>query len=133
MTKEIEMKKKFEAIEDLKLQSNLLLLQQQIFEWSKQKPENETLNKLRDAIIEITFITTKFGLERLSFADTVDDYRSQKIRAIERARKAEKKQMNSFKRFKNLKQKMNWVSNNTLGIKIIYIYKNNFLDDYFTK
>ena len=133
MTKEIEMKKKFEAIEDLKLQSNLLLLQQQIFEWSKQKPENETLNKLRDAIIEITFITNKFGLERLSFADTVDDYRSQKIRAIERARKAEKKQMNSFKRFKNLKQKMNWVSNNTLGIKIIYIYKNNFLDDYFTK
>ena len=41
--------------------------------------------------------------------------------------------MNFSKRFKNLKQKMNWVSNNTLGIKIIYIYKNNFLDDYFTK
>ena len=105
------MKKKFEAIEDLKLQSNLLLLQQQILKWSKQKPENETLNKLRDAIIEITFITTKFGLERLSFADTVDDYRSQKLRAIERARKADKKIDSLLKEIKKLKTK------NELGIK----------------
>ena len=111
MTKEIEMKKKFEAIDDLKLQSNLLLLQQQIFEWSKQKPRNETLNKLRDAIIEITFITTKFGLERLSFADTVDDYRSQKLRAIERAQKAEKKIDELLQEIQKLKTK------NELGIK----------------
>ena len=106
-----EMKKKFEAIEDLKLQSNLLLLQQQILEWSKQKPENETLNKLRDAIIEITFITTKFGLERLSFADTVDDYRSQKLRAIERAQKAEKRIDELLQEIQKLKTK------NELGIK----------------
>ena len=91
MEKEINMRKKFDAIEDLRLQSNLLYLQEQVIEWSEQKPDNEKLNKVRDAIIQVTFITNKFGLERQSFADTVDDYRSQKIRAIERARKAEKR------------------------------------------
>ena len=111
MTKETEMRKKFEAIEDLKLQSNLLFLQEQILEWSKQKPENETLNKFRDAIIEITFITNKFGLERLSFADTVDDYRSQKLRAIERAQKAEKRINELLQEIQKLKTK------NELGIK----------------
>ena len=89
MEKENNMRKKFDAIEDLRLQSNLLFLQEQVIEWSEQKPKSEKLNRVRDAIIQITLITNKFGLERQSFADTVDDYRSQKLRALERARKAQ--------------------------------------------
>tara|TARA_X000001382_G_C3166627_1_gene178097 strand:- start:501 stop:836 length:336 start_codon:yes stop_codon:yes gene_type:complete len=111
MEKTINMIKKFEAIEDLKLQSNLLFLQQQVIEWCKKKPDNENLNKVRDSIIQITFITNKFGLERQSFADTVDDYRSQKLRAIERARKADKKIDSLLKEIKKLKTK------NELGVK----------------
>ena len=105
MTKETEMRKKFEAIEDLRLQSNLLFLQEQVIEWSEQKPESKKLNKVRDAIIQITFITNKFGLERQSFADTVDDYRSQKLKALERARKAEERVDELLKEIQKLKTK----------------------------
>ncbi len=105
MEKEINMRKKFDALEDLRLQSNLLFLQEQVIEWSEQKPESKKLNKVRDAIIQITFITNKFGLERQSFADTVDDYRSQKLRALERARKAEERVDELLKEIQKLKTK----------------------------
>jgi hypothetical protein len=46
------MYKKFEALDDLNLNSNLLIVQENIIKWSKAKPDNKELQSVRDAVLK---------------------------------------------------------------------------------
>ena len=89
MTPREEMFKKFEVMEDLELTSNLLIIQQNVFDWCKAKPDNKKLNEVCDAVVKISFTCNKLQLEKNNYHIAMKEYRHDSIRAIERARKAE--------------------------------------------
>lgn len=89
MTPREEMFRKFEVMEDLELTSNLLMIQQNVFDWCKAKPENKKLNEVRDAIVKISLISNKMQLDKGNYHLAMEQYRSEARRAVERARKAE--------------------------------------------
>jgi hypothetical protein len=91
MTSRESMYKKFEAMEDLELTSNLLTIQANVLEWCKAKPDNSKLNNVRDAIVRVSLIANKMQLEKGNYHLALEQYRHDAIRAVERARSAEEK------------------------------------------
>lgn len=91
MTPKEAMLAKFDNLDDLKLTSSLLLIQRQVKEWCDAKPNNEKLQVLRDAIIDATLITNKLQLDRRSYHIALDQYRTESLRMVRRARDAEDK------------------------------------------
>lgn len=85
------MQKKFDNLDDLKLTNSLLIMQENVSNWCKAKPENEQLKEVREALLNVTFITNKLQLDRGNYHLAIDQYRSQSIRSIERARKADER------------------------------------------
>ena len=80
---------KFDALEDLDLNTHLLILQEVTAKWYKAKPENKDLQLLKDAVLKVSLIANKMMYEKSLYYLAVSEYRSDKLRAIERARKAE--------------------------------------------
>lgn len=91
MTKKYNYQTKLDNLEDLRLNSALLLLQETIFDWSKKKPDNEKLSKVKDSLIEVSLLSTKLIVEKGTFHLALEDYRSTSLRAVRRARESEKK------------------------------------------
>tara|TARA_R110000803_G_scaffold79670_1_gene145382 strand:+ start:43 stop:375 length:333 start_codon:yes stop_codon:yes gene_type:complete len=91
MTPRETMFKKFEVMEDLELTSNLLTIQENVWEWCKAKPDNKKLNQVRDAIVRISLISNKMQLDKGNYHLALEQYRHDSLRAIERARAAEGK------------------------------------------
>jgi len=89
MTPREEMFRKFEVMEDLELTSNLLMLQTNVLEWCKARPDNQKLNEVRNAIVKISLISNKMQLDKGNYHLAMEQYRSEARRAVERARKAE--------------------------------------------
>lgn len=85
------MQKKFDNLDDLKLTNSLLIMQENVSNWCKAKPENKQLKEVREALLNVTFITNKLQLDRGNYHLAIDQYRSQSIRSIERARKADER------------------------------------------
>lgn len=85
------MQKKFDNLDDLKLTNSLLIMQENVSNWCKAKPQNEQLKEVREALLNVTFITNKLQLDRGNYHLAIDQYRSQSIRSIERARKADER------------------------------------------
>jgi len=90
MTVKEQMYKKFENIDDLNLTTNLLIIQELTKKWIG-KSNNEELQKLRSAIIQVSLLTNKLQLDRENYHITINEYRSEKLRMVERARRAEEK------------------------------------------
>ena len=90
MIDKADMYAKFENLDDLNLSTNLLIIQELASKWSKQS-DNEDINKLRDAIIQVSLLTNKLQLDRGNYHLTISQYRSESLRLVERARKAEDK------------------------------------------
>ena len=80
---------KFDALEDLDLNTHLLILKEVTAKWYKAKPENKDLKLLKDAVLKVSLIANKMMYEKSLYYLAVSEYRSDKLRAIERARKAE--------------------------------------------
>lgn len=91
MTPRETMFKKFEVMEDLELTSNLLTIQENVWEWCKVKPDNKKLNQVRDAIVRVSLISNKMQLDKGNYHLALEQYRHDSLRAIERARVAEGK------------------------------------------
>jgi hypothetical protein len=91
MTPKEAMLAKFDNLDDIKLTTSLLLLQRQVKEWCDAKPENEKLQEVRDAIVDVTLITNKLQLDRRSYHIALDQYRTESLRMVRRARDAEEK------------------------------------------
>tara|TARA_R110000787_G_scaffold172799_4_gene285396 strand:+ start:100 stop:432 length:333 start_codon:yes stop_codon:yes gene_type:complete len=85
------MYKKLEVMEDIQLTSNLLILQANVLEWCKAKPDNKKLNEVCGAVVNISFSCNKLQLEKTNYHIAMQEYRHDSIRAIDRARKAEDK------------------------------------------
>lgn len=80
---------KFDALENVDLCNNLFTMQVIISEWSKLKKDNKELNQLKEALIKVTLISNKLIYEKELFYKAVSEYREDKIRAVERARRSE--------------------------------------------
>jgi hypothetical protein len=91
MTPKEAMLAKFDNLDNLKLTTSLLLLQRQVKEWCDAKPNNEKLQEVRDAIVDVTLITNKLQLDRGNYHIAMDQYRSESLRMVERARAADAK------------------------------------------
>ena len=91
MTEKYNYQKKLENLEDLQLTSNLLILQEQIAKWCDKNPKNENLLAVREALLNVTFIVNKYQVERGTYHLALEDYRSRELRAITRAREADKR------------------------------------------
>jgi|TARA_B110000483_G_scaffold237236_1_gene311677 hypothetical protein len=88
--KKYMMREKFDVLEDVDLNTALLTMQEIVLKWYKAKPENPDLVSLKDAAIVLTRICNKLSYEKKLYHLTISEYRSDKLRAIERARSAEK-------------------------------------------
>lgn len=80
---------KFDALENVDLCENLLTMQTIISKWCKLKKNNEELNQLKDAVLKVSLISNKLIYEKELFYRAVSEYREDKIRAVERARRSE--------------------------------------------
>ena len=87
--RKVEQYKKFDALESVDLNTNLLLLQKIVTKWYKAKPNNKDLQLLKDAVIRVTIIVNKMLYEKELYSLSMSEYRQDKIRAIERARRIE--------------------------------------------
>ena len=90
------MTKKFEAMQDFGVNSNLLLLQEITQKWYKARPDNKDLISLREAVFNLSIIVNKMNYERQLYHRTIAQYRSDKNRAITRARKAEQQLLKQY-------------------------------------
>ena len=88
--KKYMMREKFDVLEDVDLNTALLTMQEIVLKWYKAKPENPDLVSLKDAAMVLTRICNKLSYEKNLYHLTISEYRSDKLRAIERARSAEK-------------------------------------------
>ncbi len=87
--RKIHQYKKFNALEELDLNSNLLLMQKIISKWYNAKPDNQDLSLLKDAIVKVSVIINKMMYEKNLYHLSISEYRQDKLRAIERARRVE--------------------------------------------
>ena len=85
------MNKKLNNIKEAEYYTNFNLVGKHIIKSRKLKPENKALNEMYFALQEVGFyVHTLISNERL-YNDSLSEYRSDKIRAVERARVAEDK------------------------------------------
>ena len=85
------MNKKINNIKEAEYYTNFNLVGENIIKSRKLKPENKALNKMYFSWQEVGFyVHNLIGSERL-YNDSLSEYRTDKIRAVERARVAEDK------------------------------------------
>ena len=81
---------KIDTLQDIKYINNFNLVSEVLLKWSKLK-SNKELDKIISAMSEIAFYNIKLKEERDNMLDIVSEYRADKLRAVQRARKAEEK------------------------------------------
>ena len=74
---------KFDVLENVDLSTNLLITQEIVSKWHKE------LNLLKDAVIKVSLIANKLIYEKELYHLAISEYREDKIRAINRARRSE--------------------------------------------
>tara|TARA_R110000796_G_scaffold6038_2_gene21995 strand:- start:6 stop:320 length:315 start_codon:yes stop_codon:yes gene_type:complete len=85
------MNKKINNIKEAEYYTNFNLVGENIIKSRKLKPENKALNEMYFSWQEVGFyVHNLIGSERL-YNDSLSEYRTDKIRAVERARAAEDK------------------------------------------
>ena len=84
---------KMENLQDIEYISNFNLVGSILLKWSKIRKTQE-LETIMGCMNEMAFYNLKLKRERDDLLKVVSQYRSDKIRAVERARKAEEKLYN---------------------------------------
>lgn len=82
---------KIQNLKDLEYYSSYLSCGELISKWLKAKPDNEELKLLSKGFIEVCFYVNTLQQELRLHKEAISDYRSDKLRAVERARRSEKK------------------------------------------
>jgi|TARA_E500000318_G_C3546376_1_gene206884 hypothetical protein len=82
--------KKIDAVFNAELDSDLALCLAHVDSWLKAKPDSKPIAEFRDTFINIYSKIHMLRMERDLAHRAISDYRSDKLRAVERARKAEK-------------------------------------------
>tara|TARA_R110002126_G_scaffold195028_1_gene342975 strand:- start:548 stop:862 length:315 start_codon:yes stop_codon:yes gene_type:complete len=83
------MNKKINNIKEAEYYTNFNLVGEHIIKSRKLKPENKALNDMYFAWQEVGFYVHNLISNERLYNDSLSEYRTDKIRAVERARKAE--------------------------------------------
>jgi hypothetical protein len=83
--------KKLDNLKDLQYLVNSELVNNQLSKWRKTQPDNDNLKKFTEAMLNIELYVNELQNDRHLLMLSIDEYRSDKIRAVERSRKAETK------------------------------------------
>ena len=97
--------KKHDNLLEMEYFNNSELLNKKLLEWAELKPDNKDLDALCGAACEIFFYVNRLQVDRRMFNKVISEYRSDKIRAIERAQKAERKTQELQKQIEILNKK----------------------------
>ena len=84
------MNKKIDNLKEMCYHSNISLLSEMVLDAIK-KNDRDNLQKMSKAIKEVAFYVNGRQMVRWAYNKSIEEYRLSKNRAIERARKAEKK------------------------------------------
>lgn len=84
------MNKKIHNLKHIEYLANFDAIADTFLKWQEKKP-TEKVNKLMGCLLEINYYVTETYTNELYFNKALNEYRSEKLRAIERARKAESK------------------------------------------
>jgi len=84
------MNKKIHNLKHLKYLANFDIIANTFLDWQEKKP-NDTVEKLMGSLIDINYYITEIYKNELYYNESLNEYRADKLRAIDRAQKAEKK------------------------------------------
>ena len=84
------MNKKTHNLKHINYLANFEIIANTFLEWQEKKP-TDTVDKLMDSLIDINYYITEIYCNELYHNESLEEYRHSKLRAIERAQKAEKK------------------------------------------
>ena len=99
--------KKMANLQDLQLTTDLLILQEHFKKWLQQKPNNKELLKANNALLSLSLLCNSLITDKEYLQIIAEEFRSDKLRAITRARKAETKIYNYEKNINNKKRTSN--------------------------
>lgn len=85
------MNKKLNNIKEIKYYTDFNLVGEKIVQWRTAKPQNESLKEIYFAWQDIGFYVNNLITEQRAYNQSLSEYRSDKIRAVNRARKADER------------------------------------------
>ncbi len=80
---------KMELIKELEYLTNYETIGNKLIQWGKQS-DNKDIKLFKTCLAEIGIYVAHLEYERKTYDKTIESYRSDKIRALERARRVEK-------------------------------------------
>ena len=101
------MNKKINNLKEGEYYANFNLVGEHIVKSRKAKPENKVINEMYYCWQEIGFYVHNLIYNQRFYEETISQYRSDKLRAVERARKADKKIEELEKEIESLKVRLN--------------------------
>jgi hypothetical protein len=99
------MDKKIHNLKHINYLNNFDIIANTLLEWQDKKP-TKTVNDLMGVLIDINYYITEIYTNELYFNHTISEFRADKLRAVERARKAEEKINELEKQIIKLKKKI---------------------------
>lgn len=84
------MNKKIQNLKELEYYGNFNLVGEILLKLKKKYPDNEKISEAVDAMGHIGIFVTEMMQNQYFYNKSLEDYRSDKLRAIERARRVEK-------------------------------------------
>jgi len=84
------MHKKIHNLKHLNYLANFDIIANTLLEWQEKKP-TDAVDKLIGSLVDINYYITEIYTNELYFNKALNEYRADKLRAIDRATKAEKK------------------------------------------
>jgi hypothetical protein len=84
------MNKKIHNLKHINYLANFDIIANTFLEWQEKKP-TDTVDKLMGSLIDINYYITDIYTNELYYNESLSEYRTAKLRAVERAQKAEKK------------------------------------------
>lgn len=83
--------KKLDNLKDMQYLANSEIINNILLEWQKKHSTNDKLETLINAVLQVHFYVQELQNDRHLLMLSIDEYKSDKLRAIERARRVEQK------------------------------------------
>ena len=101
------MNKKVSNLIDLEYYGNVNLCNELLKKWRDAKPNNEDLKLFTTNYLDIIFYVNSLEMERFGYEKAMSEYLSDKLRAVERARRSEAENEKLKAEIKTLKSLIN--------------------------
>ena len=97
------MDEKIDNLKEMEYYSNFNTVGEYIIKWKKAKPKNNDLIILNNCLVHMGFYVNDLIANQKMYDKSLSEYRSDKIRAVNRARKAEDNLKTLQEKYKKLK------------------------------